>query len=70
MPLLAAFIPVSINLAIMFAMGRVSDPVYLGLGTSAGLLAGFLVLFIATHPRRGTLHVEGVTEVEVAETAP
>jgi putative peptidoglycan lipid II flippase len=69
MPLIAAFIPVSINVAIMWAMGRATNPVYLGLGTSAGLMAGFLALFIATHPRRSA-GFAGVTEVEVAETAP
>ena len=75
MPLMAAFIPVTINVAIMWAfgralLGRTGDPVYLGLGTSAGLMAGFLALFIATHPRRRSAGLAGVTEVEVAETAP
>jgi putative peptidoglycan lipid II flippase len=70
MPLLTAFIPVSINLAIMAAMGKASDPVYLGLGTSAGLMAGFVALFIATHPRRRSAGSQGMAEVEVAETAP
>jgi putative peptidoglycan lipid II flippase len=70
MPLIAAFIPVSINLAIMSLMGRTANPVYLGLGTSAGLMAGFLALFIATHPRRRSSGFADVTEVEVAETAP
>lgn len=68
MPLAAAFIPVSINLAILSVMGRTNNPVYLGLGTSAGLLAGFLALFIATHPRRPDF--QGIAEpIEVAETA-
>jgi peptidoglycan biosynthesis protein MviN/MurJ (putative lipid II flippase) len=70
MPLIAAFIPVSINLAIISVMGKAVDPVYLGLGSSAGLLAGFLALFIATHPLRRSAAFTGVTEVEVAETAP
>jgi putative peptidoglycan lipid II flippase len=70
MPLAAAAIPVSINLAIMSVMGRIGDPVYLGLGASAGLLAGSLALFIATHPRRRKPGLESLTEpVEAARTA-
>ena len=47
LPLLAAFVPVCVNLALtsfLRASGWLSDPTMLGLGASAGLLAGFLVL--------------------------
>jgi putative peptidoglycan lipid II flippase len=70
LPLAAAFIPVSINLAIMYLMGWTTNPVYLGLGTSAGLLAGSLALLIATHPgRRSAGIAQTAKPVEVAETA-
>jgi putative peptidoglycan lipid II flippase len=56
LPLLTAFIPVTINLivtSIMRAEGRLMSPSMLGLGASAGLLAGFAVLFGMVHLRRG-----------------
>jgi putative peptidoglycan lipid II flippase len=45
LPMTAAFIPVSINLAVLFLLGKRTDPALLGLGTSVGLAVGFLVLF-------------------------
>jgi putative peptidoglycan lipid II flippase len=54
-PLLAACVPVSVNLAVMTflrAQGRLSDPAMLGTGASAGLAAGFTVLFAMIHIQR------------------
>lgn len=51
LPLIAAFIPVSINLLVMTVLGRHRNPVLLGMGTSIGFLAGFLWLFVAAHLR-------------------
>jgi putative peptidoglycan lipid II flippase len=45
LPMMAAFIPVSINLLVMLLLGKRSDPVLMGLGTSIGLAVGFLALF-------------------------
>jgi putative peptidoglycan lipid II flippase len=45
LPMTAAFIPVTINLAVLFLLGKRTDPALLGLGTSIGLAVGFLVLF-------------------------
>ena len=55
LPLIAAFIPISVNLAMMslfLAQGRLMSPPMLGLGASAGLVAGFLTLFTMIHVRR------------------
>jgi len=48
LPLIAAFVPVSVNgifLAVLRWRGLLGNPFLLGLGASAGLLAGFVVLF-------------------------
>jgi putative peptidoglycan lipid II flippase len=44
-PMIAAFIPVTINLAVMTLLGKQANPALLGLGTSIGLAVGFLALF-------------------------
>lgn len=62
LPLVAAFIPISINLAvssILRATGRLSDPVMLGMGASIGLAAGFAVLFTLIHFGRDATLTEG-----------
>ncbi len=49
LPLIAAFIPVSVNalfLGVLRWRGQLGDPVLLGLGASCGLLAGFVFLFL------------------------
>ena len=51
LPLIAAFIPVSLNglfLVILRWRGQLGDPFLLGLGASTGLLAGFIFLFAMT----------------------
>lgn len=51
LPLIAAFVPVSVNgvfLMVLRWRGQLGDPVLLGLGSSAGLLAGFAVLYMMT----------------------
>ena len=50
-PVIAALIPVLINVAITLRVGAL-DPAYLGLGASAGLICGFAVLFVTAHTRR------------------
>jgi len=55
LPLIAAFIPITVNLALMswfLAQGRLMSPPMLGLGASAGLVTGFLTLFAMIHVRR------------------
>lgn len=51
LPLFAAFVPVLVNTAFLSVLrwrGLLANPVLLGMGASAGLLAGFLVLFLMT----------------------
>lgn len=55
LPVLAAFIPVTMNLAVssfLRAEGRLGDPAMLGVGPSIGLVAGFVVLFGLIHLTR------------------
>ena len=47
LPLLAAFIPVTINLTVMLLLGKINDPALLGVGMSVGLAVAF-VSFYAT----------------------
>ncbi len=61
LPLLAAFIPISVNLAvtsILRGRGMLPNPVTLGLGASIGLLAGFAALFVMIHMRRQSAAME------------
>jgi putative peptidoglycan lipid II flippase len=61
LPLLAAFVPVSVNgvfLSVLRWRGQLGNPVLLGLGASTGLLAGFALLFVMTRmfqPQRAIL---------------
>jgi putative peptidoglycan lipid II flippase len=51
LPLIAAFVPVTVNaifLEVLNLRGALGDPVLLGLGASAGLIAGFIVIFLLT----------------------
>jgi putative peptidoglycan lipid II flippase len=68
LPLIAAFIPVTLNFAIssaLLAQGKLMDPTMLGLGASVGFLAGFAALFTMTHLRRGAAKLEpSLVEVE------
>jgi putative peptidoglycan lipid II flippase len=68
LPLIAAFIPVTLNFAIssvLLARGKLMDPTMLGLGASIGFLAGFAALFTMTHLRRSTAKLEpSFVEVE------
>jgi putative peptidoglycan lipid II flippase len=51
LPLVAAFVPISVNglfLIVLRWRGQLGDPFLLGLGTSTGLLAGFVCLFAMT----------------------
>jgi putative peptidoglycan lipid II flippase len=55
LPLLTAFIPVTVNLivtSIMRGQGLLTSPAMLGLGASLGLLIGFAALFAMVHMRR------------------
>lgn len=61
LPLLAAFIPISVNLtvtSILRSQGRLTSPITLGLGASIGLLTGFAALFAMVHMRRQSARVE------------
>ena len=69
LPLVAAFIPVSINLivtSVMRAQGRLMTPSTLGFGASLGLLAGFAVLFAMVHLRKQTNSIAEQETVSVA----
>jgi putative peptidoglycan lipid II flippase len=50
-PVIAAMIPVLINVAITVRIGPL-HPEYLGLGATVGLISGFLVLFLMAHASR------------------
>jgi putative peptidoglycan lipid II flippase len=50
-PVAAAFVPVTMNLAIMALAGRTANPVLLGLAPSVGLASGFLALFALANVR-------------------
>ncbi len=50
-PVVAAFVPVTLNLLIMLFAGKTANPVMLGLAPSVGLAAGFLTLFGLAHVR-------------------
>jgi hypothetical protein len=57
LPLLAAAVPVTVNLLVSgllrhFAPNRFAQPEYIGLGASAGLLAGFAILILSAHWQR------------------
>jgi peptidoglycan biosynthesis protein MviN/MurJ (putative lipid II flippase) len=52
LPIIAAFIPLAVNLTTMLTLGKVKDPTYLCVGVSAGLLTAFAMLFLAIHLRR------------------
>jgi putative peptidoglycan lipid II flippase len=57
LPLLAAAVPVTVNLIVSgllrhFAPERFAQPEYLGIGASAGLIAGFALLIIGAHRQR------------------
>jgi putative peptidoglycan lipid II flippase len=57
LPLLAAAVPVTVNVLVSgllrhFAPERFALPQYLGLGASAGLMAGFGLLIIGAHRQR------------------
>jgi putative peptidoglycan lipid II flippase len=50
-PVIAAMLPVLINVSITLGIGSMR-PELIGVGASAGLMAGFLVLFAMAHTRR------------------
>lgn len=50
-PVIAAFIPVLLNVAVTLRLGS-ARPVFLGVGASVGLIAGFAVLFVTAHTSR------------------
>ena len=57
LPLLAAAVPVTVNLGVSallrhFAPERFAQPEYLGIGASAGLMAGFALLIVGAHWQR------------------
>jgi putative peptidoglycan lipid II flippase len=60
MPLVAAMIPITVNLAIssfLRAEGKLADPAMLGLGASMGLIAGFAALFAMVQFQRRSEHL-------------
>lgn len=57
LPLIAAALPVTVNVIVSalmraFAPERFAQPEYIGIGASAGLLAGFAVLILSAHWQR------------------
>jgi hypothetical protein len=54
--LIAAFIPITVNLAVMSILrseSLLTSPLSIGLGASIGFLAGFATLFTMIHARKG-----------------
>jgi len=63
LPTLTSFVPVLVNVAVMLLLPRhmlQGNPAILGLGASAGLMAGFIVLFTVIHLRRRALPIDPV----------
>jgi putative peptidoglycan lipid II flippase len=61
LPLIAAFIPVTLNLAITSVLrvhGKLTNPAMLGMGASIGFLAGFAALFTMIHLQRNTAKLQ------------
>ncbi len=61
LPMTAAGVPIAVNLAITAALradGKLANPAMLGVGASAGLIAGFATLFLLIHARRGATQRE------------
>jgi putative peptidoglycan lipid II flippase len=61
LPLIAAFIPVTLNLAItsiLRVQGKLTNPAMLGMGASIGLLAGFAALFTMIHLQRNAAKLQ------------
>ena len=55
LPLIAAFIPITVNLAVTSVLrtrGALANPATLGWGASIGLMMGFAALFTMIHVRR------------------
>jgi len=52
LPVIAAFIPVTVNLTVMTLMGSVKNPALLCAGASAGLTVACLALFASAHLNR------------------
>jgi hypothetical protein len=50
-PVIAAVIPVMVNVAISLRLGA-GRPEYIGVGSSVGLIAGFAALFVMAHLSR------------------
>jgi putative peptidoglycan lipid II flippase len=65
LPTLTSFVPVAVNVAVMMLLrsrhALAGNPAILGLGASAGLMAGFIVLFALVHLRRRTPQLGPVT---------
>ena len=65
LPTLTSIVPVTVNVAVMMFLRSRHDlhgnPVVLGLGASAGLMTGFIVLFAVIHFRRRTPQLDPVT---------
>jgi putative peptidoglycan lipid II flippase len=72
LPTLTSFVPVAINVAVMMLLrsrhALEGDPAILGLGASAGMMAGFIILFALIHLRRRTLQLDPVTAQARQET--
>ena len=65
LPTLTSIIPVSVNVAVMMLLrsrhALEGNPAILGLGATAGLMSGFIVLFAIIHLRRRGIQLGPVT---------
>src|SRR6185437_13298270 len=64
LPTLTSFVPVLVNVTVMLLLPHrmlQGNPAILGLGASAGLMAGFIVLFAVIHLRRRAFQVDPMT---------
>jgi putative peptidoglycan lipid II flippase len=64
MPVIASFIPITVNLAVMTLLGHVKNPALLAMGASGGLMVACVTLFAAAHlKRRATAAVPEAVQV-------
>ena len=52
LPVMASFIPITVNLTVMLLLGRVHSPAVLAMGASSGLMVACVALFASAHLKR------------------
>jgi len=63
MPVMASFIPITVNITVMLLIGRVKDPALLALGASIGLAVACTAFFTSAHLNRKAMSMPEVVGV-------